>query len=104
MTAGDLYEIIDGVRRAKAFEMSGATTVRVVVQRPDGTQGPEQEVAVDDLRSPHKDAIDLSSLAKRDRFFRIVNAIRGGEGQRLPPLVVRPGARGTRVKDLGWIN
>jgi hypothetical protein len=103
MTPVGLFEIIDGVRRAKAFELSGAATVRVVLQRPDGTQGPEIEVPIDALCSPHKAAVDLSTPAQRDRFFRIVNAIRAGQGARLPPLVVRPGTRGTRIKDLSWI-
>ncbi len=104
MTPGALFEIIDGVRRAKAFEQSGAATVRVVVQQADGTQGPEQEVTIDCLRSPHKAAIDLTSPGQRHRYRRIENAIRTGQGALLPLLVVRPGTRGTRVKDLGWVN
>lgn len=62
------FEIVEGVRRAKAFELAGLSTIRAVVQNQDGTLGPEMEVPLDSLRSPHKSSIDMSTTIQANRF------------------------------------
>jgi ParB-like chromosome segregation protein Spo0J len=104
MTPGSLFEIVDGVRRAKAFELAGSRTIRAVILNADGSQGSEIVVAIDDLRSPHKSDIDVSTAAKKDRYVRIWQAIQNGQGYHLPPILVQLGSRGTRIRDLGWIT
>jgi hypothetical protein len=102
VTVPQSFEIIDGVRRAKAFELSGAPTIRAVVQNPDGTLGPEFDVSVAELSSPHKSEIDMSTASQANRFWRIWQAVQAGTGRQLPPIVVAPGSRGTPLKDVGW--
>jgi hypothetical protein len=53
MTAAQTFEIVDGVRRAKTFELLGRLKIRAVIQNPDGTLGPVFDVSVADLFSPH---------------------------------------------------
>jgi hypothetical protein len=98
---GSTFVIVEGVRRAKAWLLSGAATVRARVLHPDGTMGPEMDVPIADLFSP-RDEIDLSSAGQAQRFWRIWNVIQNGNGAALPPIVVRPGSRGTPVKDVRW--
>src|SRR5207248_7837147 len=94
------FEILQGVRRARAFQLAGYSTVRAIVQESDGTQGPEMEVPIDSLRSPFKSDIDMSTTRQADRFWRIWNAIQSGRGNQLPAIVVRRGSRGKRIEDL----
>ena len=93
--------IVEGVRRARAWQLSGETTVRAEILNPDGTKGPEIEVPIGSLLSP-KTEIDMSTARQADRFWRIWNAIRSGKGSQLPPLIIRLGTRGTPVRALGW--
>ena len=96
---GQSFEIIEGVRRAKAFELSGAQTIRAMIQNPDGTNGPETDVPLDCLRSPHKNSIDMSTNIQADRFWRIWKGIQGGQSAMIPPI---PGGRGILIKDISW--
>jgi hypothetical protein len=96
------YEILQGVRRAKAFQLAGYATIRAIVQRPDSTQGPEVELPIDSLRSPFKDDIDMSTAKQASRFWSVWNAIRSGQGDQLPAIIVQHGSRGKRIEDLGW--
>jgi hypothetical protein len=96
---GNTVCIVDGVRRAKAWQLAGAATVRAVVLYPDGKTGPEQDVSIDWLRSP-KSGIDMSPARQADRFWRVIQS---GLGGRLPAILISPGSQGTLVKDVGWI-
>ena len=99
---GGTYQIIQGVRRAKAFQLTGATTIRAVIQAPDGTHGPEIEVLIENLRSPYKSEIDMSTHKQADRFWSIWNAIQSGKESQLPPVIIEHGSRGKPVQDIGW--
>src|SRR5262249_43663952 len=104
MTPGSrTYEIVQGVRRARAFQLAGYSTIRAIVQRSDGTQSSVVDLPVDSLRSPFKDDIDMSTSRKAGRFWSIWNAIQAGQGDQLPAIIVQRGSRGKRVEDLGWI-
>src|SRR5713101_8481119 len=96
------YEVLQGVRRARAFQLAGYSTIRAVVQRSDGTQNPEVELPIDSLRSRFKDDIDMSTTRQANRFWSIWNAIRSGRADQLPAIVVQHGSRGKPIKDLGW--
>jgi len=98
-TRGSIYQIVDGVRRAKAFELNGSNSVRAAILQQDGTLGPEFDVPIDSLRSP-KDAIDMSTQFMADRFWRLWHAVRAG--LQLPPILIEPGNRGSLIKDVGW--
>jgi hypothetical protein len=102
-SSGGTFQIVQGVRRAKAFQLAGASTIRAIIQYPDGTQGPEIDVPIDNLRSPYKSDIDMSTTRQADRFWRIWNAIQSSKGDQLPPIIIELGSRGKQVKDIGWI-
>jgi hypothetical protein len=98
----ETFQIIDGVRRSKAFELGGAKTIRAQVLNPDGTRGPEIDVLIDDLRSP-KSALDMSTTRQADRFWKIWQAVQVGRAGQLPPILVSLGSQGILVRDVGWI-
>lgn len=102
MAGGQTFEVVDGVRRAKAFELAGASTIRAVIQNPDGTHGPVTDVPIDALRSPHKSVIDMSTSTQANRFWRIWHAIQAGKARQIPPIIVAAGSHGTAIKDISW--
>lgn len=99
-----LFEILDGVRRARAYQLVGIAVIRAQVQHADGSLGPIVEIPISDLRSPFKSTIDVSTAANHARFWQIWGVAQRGQGGSLPPIIVQPGARGARVQDLGWIS
>jgi hypothetical protein len=100
-TTTDVYQIVDGVRRARAFYLAGYSTIRAVVLHPDGTTESEKDVSLDPLYSP-LDTIDMSTRAQAGRFWRIWNAVKSGKGSQLPSILIERGNRGTLIKDVGW--
>ena len=101
MTGGPTFKILEGVRRAKAFELAGAATVRAKIQDIDGKEGPIVHVPIEQLLAPY-DAIDMSTNSNADRFWRIWRTVKAGQGDQLPPIIVTPSVIGTPLKDLGW--
>jgi hypothetical protein len=99
--SGNTFEIVDGVRRAKAWLLHGAATVLARIALPDGRLGPVLPVAIACLRSP-KDEIDMTTGRQAQRFWNVWNAIQGGQGSRLPPLIIAAGSRGKPVADVTW--
>jgi hypothetical protein len=92
------FEIVDGVRRAKAAELAGRTTISAEI-RVGGKVVGTTEVPLSTLRSPFKDAIDVSSSpAQMQRFQSILKGTRAGDA--LPPITVQPGARGPSIFDV----
>lgn len=87
-----LYEIEEGVRRAKAAQLCGQETVR---GRIGGD--PVFDVPVKNLRSPHKSAIDLAGTGGF-RWRRILRATQAGEN--LPPIQIMPGGRGPTIEEV----
>src|SRR5437773_2460481 len=60
------YEIVDGVRRAKALQIAGFQTVKAEVYLSIGRLIKSVDIA--SLRSPHKDEIDASSSTSSSRY------------------------------------
>ena len=82
-----LFEINDGVRRAKAASLLGRPTVRATV---DGVARP-REIDVDDLRIPRgnvaKHVIDITSEPAEERWLDTY--VRSMNGETAPPIDVR---------------
>ena len=94
------FEIIDGVRRAKAVHLAaqrgvGDGRVRVLVLDAGRTVC-ALEVAASELLSPYA-TIELSGAGLL-RWVHTLHETLGG--QRPPPLVVRRGPRGTPIRDV----
>lgn len=86
----EIFEIADGVRRVKAAEMCGQSSVKAM-----NNAGKVFEVPIKNLRSPFKSSIDVSTPMNQARFSRILNGIRNGD--QLPPIYVNSGNRGISV-------
>ena len=89
-----IYEILDGVRRAKAALLAGKKTVPVNVVDESGRLAEVRDVSIAALRSP-RDTIDASRPETLDRFMTIFNLTLAGWVP--PPLHVQVGRRGTPV-------
>ena len=87
-----LYEIQDGVRRAKAAWLCGRETIEAQING-----GPIFPVPFRCLRSPHKDEIDVSGLGGM-RWERVLRGTRSGAT--LPPIEILPGARGKTIEEV----
>jgi hypothetical protein len=96
--AGRTFEILEGVRRSKAAELAGKTSITAEVQ-VGGRVTETLEVPLESLRSPFKSAIDVSSSpAQMQRFQSILDGTRAGDP--LPPITVQPGGRGPSIFDV----
>jgi RHS repeat-associated protein len=92
------YEILDGVRRAKAAELAGKASIVAKVMAGDRVVA-TTTVLIENLRSPFKSAIDVSSRPESmQRFLSIMQATRLGD--RLPPITVQLGIRGPSIFDI----
>jgi hypothetical protein len=89
----DLFEILDGVRRAKAAELAGMTTIKAEVL---GMSGQTIDVPIEALLSP-KAAIDATG-AGLGRWLTTLQQTSAGSVP--PPILVQPGARGTPIPDV----
>jgi hypothetical protein len=96
--AQQTYEIVDGVRRAKAAELLGNKTIPAQIVNSESKIVEQGNIAVDSLRSPNKTSIDMSSQTAVDRYMRVQNGTKKGE--KLPPITVTPGNKGIPVKDV----
>ena len=88
-----LYEIVDGVRRAKAARFCGHETIPAHI----GDEGPVVRLALKALRSPHKDFIDTSGPRGAD-WFKVYRAAQRGEAP--DPILVEPGSRGPTLEEV----
>ncbi len=97
--AGDSYEILDGVRRAKAAAELGQETIPAVVQVGGKTVATGQ-VPVSSLLSPTKSVIDVSTPSALQRWLSVLKGTQAGDA--LPPIVIQPGARGVPIPGVGF--
>jgi hypothetical protein len=93
------FEIVDGVRRAKAAQITGRATIPARIDDGSGALGPVIDLRIEDLLSP-KPAIDVSSAAKFNRFKDTLDKIRAGSTP--PPIIVIRGQRGRLIADVGF--
>ncbi|HWW40447.1 RHS repeat-associated core domain-containing protein, partial [Pedobacter sp.] len=87
---GQLFEVADGVRRAKAAQQLGYETIDAM----DNT-GNIFQVPIKNLSSPMKSSIDISNPLNQLRYDRIYNGMKAGD--KLPPIYVNPGNRGVSI-------
>lgn len=88
-----LYEIQDGVRRAKAAWLCGHKTIPAQI----GGAGPILQIPLKNLRSPHKDFIDATGVRGLD-WGKTYRATQRGE---VPyPIRVLPGQTGPALEEV----
>ncbi len=92
------FEIIDGLRRAKAAYMVGYKTITAHILDKEGKIIDTRELSLDLLRSPYKNSIDVSHQRKMDRFMETLNQIKSGSNP--PPIIVQLGSRGVNIEDV----
>lgn len=87
------FEILSGVRRAKAADSVGRSDIRAAVLDPNGRLIDVRPIPLAALFSP-KDILDLRSRAvELIRFRRLQSLLLAGV--ELDPIEVTPGRRGT---------
>ena len=91
------FVISDGVRRAKAAEQLGLKSIEAM----DHT-GKTFQVQIENLRSPLKKSIDISTTLKLNRYEKIFNGFKSGD--KIPPIYVNPGNRGVKIIDIKFIH
>lgn len=96
-SAPETFEIIDGVRRAKAAQLAERGTIRAEIM-VDGTVARTVDVPIENLRSPFKSEIDISTPRGEARFNRVMRGTQAGD--ELPPILVQPGERGPSIFDV----
>ncbi|MGI6496072.1 MAG: RHS repeat domain-containing protein [Kiritimatiellia bacterium] len=96
--SGQTFEIIDGVRRAKAAQSLGKQSVAANIFNADGQLIGQGNIPIRALTSPNKSVIDMSTQAQFDRYMSIQRGLQ--EGASLPPISVTPGSRGIPVSDV----
>lgn len=95
-----LLEINDGVRRAKAADLTGLRSIRATVD----AGGPAREVPISDLRVPRgnraKHAIDITSEWAEERWLDTY--VRTAKREVPPPIDVRtaPNSDGVPIRDV----
>ena len=95
-----LYEINDGVRRAKAADLTGNRSVPATI---DG-RGAVRQVPLDDLRVPKgntgKHRIDITSESAEERWLDTY--VRTANGETPPPIDVRtaPNSDGVPIRSV----
>jgi hypothetical protein len=94
------YEIMDGVRRAKAAHLAGHQQVWArLYSKTTGSLIKEFEVSIEDLLSPHKHSIKRISPADEIRWQRVEQ---GATKTPLPfpPIEIVEGTRGIKIEDI----
>lgn len=97
--AAEIFEIQDGVRRAKAADTLGKKSIDAEIVDEFDRVVDRKEVPVDSLRSP-KDKIETRNLEEIERYGEVQDATQ--KGASLPPIRVTPGERGIPVRDVGF--
>lgn len=92
---GRTFEIVDGVRRSKAAELAGQSSIRAEVHA-GGKVVETLEIPLSQLRSPNKAAIDVSSSQRAmDRWKSVMDATTAGKIK--DPIIVQRGSRGPSI-------
>jgi hypothetical protein len=82
------------VRRAKAADLVGNTTLPAQVLNAEGKIVRTQDIPINQLLSP-KSSIDVSTTINMDRFMNTLNQTKAGLIP--PPITVTPGVNGTPI-------
>jgi hypothetical protein len=95
-TAGQTYQIMDGVRRATAANLTGATTINAEILDANMVSQGVQQVPINSLLSP-KEFIDLSGSGAY-RWNRVLEGTQNGAN--LPPIQITPGSSGIPIQNV----
>lgn len=91
----ETFQILDGVRRSKAAEIAGKTSIEAEIHVGGRVVG-TQEIALDALLSP-KSSISTQGSG----LTRWLDTLRQTlQGSKPPPITVTPGPRGTPIRDV----
>ncbi|QOV88637.1 ParB N-terminal domain-containing protein [Humisphaera borealis] len=90
----DTFEIVDGVRRAKAAQLLGLGSIWAVIADTEI----EFRVVINTLRSP-RSSIYAQSQTSHARWESVFSAM-ATEPDLLPPIVIRLGDRGVLIADV----
>ena len=96
--ADDSFEILDGVRRTKAAEITDKKTINAGILVDNKVVG-SKEIPIGLLLSPKKN-ISLTRQIDADRFMNTLNQTKSGS--KPPNIQVVPGSKGTPIKDVGF--
>jgi hypothetical protein len=94
-SADELFEIGEGVRRSKAAEILKKESIPARIIR-EGQADELRDLPLTSLRSP-REVINASTLTDAERMASVLEGTRKGT---VPPIDVRPGSRGTPIKDV----
>jgi RHS repeat-associated protein len=95
-TGSQTFQILDGVRRATAANLNGATTIQAEIFDANMVSQGIQEVPISSLLSP-KGFIDLNGSGLY-RWNRVLDGTQSGA--ELPPIQITPGNFGTLIKNV----
>ena len=87
--SAETFEILDGVRRAKAHELLGKDVIRAEIVGVAGQSLGIRDVPIENLLVPSKDIIDVSTTVSWERFMKIFEAVKAASP--VPPILVQPG-------------
>ncbi|MBI1760823.1 MAG: hypothetical protein HYR56_05230 [Acidobacteria bacterium] len=96
--AQETFEILDGVRRAKSYELLGKPAIPAEVIDEDEHTIARHDVPIDALRVTTKRSIDVSTQKEWERFMKTFNEVKAGLPT--PPILVTPGAEGRTIREL----
>ncbi|MGH9842733.1 MAG: hypothetical protein ACREEM_28650 [Blastocatellia bacterium] len=94
----EIYEIIDGVRRAKSHELLGKPLIPAEIIDEEGQTVERREVPIDSLRVTTKKNIDVSTEKNRERFMKTFNQVKAGLPT--PPILITPGNQGREIHEI----
>jgi RHS repeat-associated protein len=96
------YEIIDGVRRAKSFQLLEKKSITAnVMDKETGLLVETKEIPIDSLLSPNKGNIEMITEADKNRFFKLFNDLKSGSKLK-QPIEVNKGNRGIPLSLVGF--
>ncbi len=95
--AEETFEILDGVRRAKAYELLGKDAIPAEIMDEEGNTVARREVLIDSLRITTKRSIDISTQRDWERFMKTFDQVKAGSPT--PPILVSPGNEGRKIQD-----
>jgi len=94
----ETFEILDGVRRAKSYELLGKPAIPAEIIDDEGNIVGRREVPIDSLRVPTKSRIDISTQKAWERFIKTFNQVKAGSPT--PPILITPGSQGRKLRDI----
>ena len=96
--AEETFEIIDGVRRAKSYQLLGKPAILAEIIDEEGNTVEKRDVPIDSLRVTTKSSIDVSTQRDWERFMKTFNQVKADLPT--PPILITPGDKGRKLQDV----